>query len=259
MPRFVYKHAPYSECLALHSLTRATLSYLQAAAKRLALNWEWRRRLFGESAWLAMSQQGALSHPTDQQTLNLALVSVQPNDNHGRAVMYWRRSEMRMDIIERESLLRVIFYVCHRAMFLNESAQRQGVVFLYDIRGLDIAKAMDRKLSKMVHMIPAQVSPLKVRVFHFCMSSTGKSIYNIVLPVMKHIMPRHQRLRTVEHSKCDSALIDDMEKYGISHASLPAELGGTYKTEDFLAWLSEREASGTRQTALRQRQAARAA
>jgi len=76
---------------------------MQGTAYRLVGYWKFRRELFGDKAFLPMTQDGALADDMDALTANVMLIL--PNDIHGRAVVFFDRAAMKPHIASRESFV----------------------------------------------------------------------------------------------------------------------------------------------------------
>lgn len=185
-------------------------------------------KLFGiEKALLAMTRDGALSCPQDLDVLQQSLITLTSSDKKGRSVLFVNRSKMTRDVAPRDRFLRVLFYMCHRAILDSESCQRHGVVILVNMKDFDIAKCMDRNLTKSIATLLTEALPIKLKAMHTCFQTTGKSLYDLVLPSVKYVLGRHIRLRLVSHFDGEAVFCSHMEeRYGICWRTLPKVLTG---------------------------------
>ena len=137
--------------------------------------------------------------------------------------------------------LRVVFYVLQSVIFQDELAQKNGVVFITNLKFFNISQHWDRLLTKMITDMFYHCMPIKIKSFHVCFASVGRSVSDIIFPVIKHITGKWIRLRLCMHAGADTELVDDMKQYGITAANLPECLGGTDSLKDYLAWLEHQK------------------
>jgi hypothetical protein len=67
-------------------------------------------------------------------------------------------------------------------------------------QGFDIYKHFDRILTKNMMML-AECLPVKVKAAHVCTGS-GKAVFELVNPVLKHMVGRVVRLQRIMHVSC---------------------------------------------------------
>lgn len=67
-------------------------------------------------------------------------------------------------------MLRVFFYVLHRAVIADETTQKNGIVFLGNVANYDIFAHFDRILSKKMKEIVMEALPMQVKAVHICAS-----------------------------------------------------------------------------------------
>ena len=194
------------------------------AAVRLTKYWTARLSLFGESAFLSMTVDGALQN--DTSVLDTHFCEILPNDKNGRRVIFYNRFRICTTQYDRDSLLRVAWYVIHQVS-KEESAQKAGFVLLVDARQYTIL-CFDRKLAKLLVHNWVHVIPIRMRALHICCSS-HRSIFEIVCPALKLIVGKVIRCRTIIHFSEDvKEILFDLEDYGINKKNLPTSLGGHY-------------------------------
>ena len=204
------------------------MSYQKLAAVRLTKYWTTRLSLFGESAFLPMTVDGALQN--DTSVLDTQFCEILPNDKSGRSVILYNRSRICTTRYDRDSLLRVAWYVIHQAS-KEESAQKAGFVLLVDARQYTIHR-FDRKLAKLLVDGWVHVIPIRLRALHICCSS-HRSIFEFVCPALKLIIGKVIRCRTIVHFSEDvKEILFDLEDYGINEKNLPTSLGGRYDSSN---------------------------
>jgi hypothetical protein len=104
----------------------------RAAAHRLVAYWEVRKKFFGpDRAFLPMTQTGAMAE--DMEYSEKALISILPDDDHGRPVVCWDRTRTSAAVAPRASVLRCCFYLL-QVLSEQERAQKGGCVVMANYR-----------------------------------------------------------------------------------------------------------------------------
>jgi hypothetical protein len=103
-----------------------------AAARRLVLYWDIRKKTFGaERAFLPMTQSRAMAE--DMEYLEKALIVMLPDDKHERAVFHWDRVRCIRSVAPRDSVVRCFFYMT-QVLCERKNAQRRGYVQTINFR-----------------------------------------------------------------------------------------------------------------------------
>jgi hypothetical protein len=106
-----------------------------AAARRLVAYWEVRKKFFGpDRAFLPMTQTGAMAE--DMEYSEKALITMLPDDDHGRPVVCWDRIRATTAAAPRASVLRCCFYLA-QVLSEQEIAQKGGCVVMINYRVSD--------------------------------------------------------------------------------------------------------------------------
>jgi hypothetical protein len=82
--------------------------------------------------------------------------------------------------------------------------------------------------------------PCNIKAAHL-LSGSANGVMSLVLPVLKCVVSKAFRLRTVVHSGANAALLESIKSYGLSSHNLSHVIAGGFKHDDFLAWLEERK------------------
>jgi hypothetical protein len=83
--------------------------------------------------------------------------------------------------------------------------------------------------------------PCIIKATH-ALAGHANGVMSLVLPVLKCVVSKAFRLRSVVHSGADAALLESIKPYGLSSHNLSHVIaGGEFKHDDFLAWLEERK------------------
>jgi hypothetical protein len=103
-----------------------------AAAKRLVAYWEVRKKVFGnERAFLPMTQTGAIAE--DMEYLRKPLLTLLPDDEHGRPVIHCDRIRCVRSVVPRDSVVACFFYMMH-VLCEREGTQQRGIVGIVNFR-----------------------------------------------------------------------------------------------------------------------------
>jgi hypothetical protein len=102
-----------------------------AAAERLVEHWKLRKKVFADKAFLPMTLEGAMAE--EVENFEHGAVRLLPDDQKGRAVIFFDRIRCAYLGMNRQSVHRCLFYViCVAAE--RESAQRRGVIFIVNLK-----------------------------------------------------------------------------------------------------------------------------
>jgi hypothetical protein len=103
-----------------------------AAARGLISYWEMRKEIFGaDRAFLPMTMSGAMAE--NREHLDKAIVILLGSDRHARPVVLFDRIRSSKRYVQRNSVLRCVFYVLHCICMMEEGLQN-GFVVLTDVR-----------------------------------------------------------------------------------------------------------------------------
>lgn len=217
-----------------------------AAARRLCSYWAIRREVFGERAYLPMTQSGngALTRE-DVVVLSCGEVALLPDDSGGRSVLASDRNR-RLDRSDGalKARLRSIFYLIS-ALSEEEVNQKDGVVWLDVLispRLTDIDKNESLKMMQVMNSMPVRIKAAHVIV---CPPKTGKhiSVENDVSFVIGALRSKLGK-RVIMHSGGSAAeIMDKLAPFGLSEDNLPPVMGGSWKYEDFAKWQKQRAQS----------------
>lgn len=71
----------------------------------------------------------------------------------------------------------------------------------------------------------------------FFVPDRGRAGLSILLPVLKHIVGRDNRLRFAVHTGSDQELLDQFSDYGFVKAHMSHCFRGSYSHDTFLEWV----------------------
>jgi hypothetical protein len=213
----------------------------RAAARRLANYWTVRKELFGEKAFLPMTQSGygALTKE-DVVVLSCGEVALLPNDDQGRSVLASDRNRMLGRIEDRHlSRLRIIFYLLS-TLSENESNQKEGVVWLDVLvspRLTDVSQAETEKTVQVMNAMPCRIKAAHVIM---CPPKTGKQ-RAVELSLAINAMQAGLGKRVIVHTGGSaSEILAKLEPFGLVEDNLPPVMGGSWKYEEFARWQRQR-------------------
>jgi len=184
-----------------------------SAADRLVAYWKMRKLIFGaDRAFLPMTLDGSMA--SEVQYLEKGIVLLLPDDKHGRPVVFWNRTGSTAAVAPRDSVARCWWYAMQQIL---NAASTTGYVIIVGAVGYDIYRHFDRILSKRMVSI-SQCMPMSVRAIHTCYGS-GRTVLEIVLPVIKHILGKENRLRFLAHrASSNTELLSQFQSFGLSEA-----------------------------------------
>mmetsp|Transcript_8831 Transcript_8831/g.20428 ORF Transcript_8831/g.20428 Transcript_8831/m.20428 type:complete len:305 (-) Transcript_8831:209-1123(-) len=200
----------------------------EAAARHLVEYWRYRNSVFGsELAYLPLSKTGALRE--DCEVLSAGVWSELPDDSEGRAVLYYDRAKGDA-VVKKDGIHRVMFYSVNQ-LLQRESAQKNGIVMVIDVRSMYDIKSFDRKLDRRKVDLFINALPVRIRALHVC--CTGhRSILDFICPMFKKMVGKDLRHRMVLHNGDPEDIVASLEDYGLSSNILPDQLGGTFVMEE---------------------------
>eukprot|EP00541_Cyclophora_tenuis_P014631 CAMPEP_0116566978 /NCGR_PEP_ID=MMETSP0397-20121206/14751_1 /TAXON_ID=216820 /ORGANISM="Cyclophora tenuis, Strain ECT3854" /LENGTH=343 /DNA_ID=CAMNT_0004093917 /DNA_START=66 /DNA_END=1097 /DNA_ORIENTATION=+ len=220
-----------ARCPSIVSLESNPISFLQSeglqpanAAKRLVGYWKARQQLLGDQAFLPLTKDGAFKKHLN--CLSSKVWQVLPEDNHGRAVMFYDEQRLEEKKLKKEDVLRCLWYGAHKILTRQPLQQQKDVVIIVDARSMYNVNSFHRKLEKKVVDLLSNILPLHIRAIHVCCTH-HRSIMEFVCPMFKKMLKRRYRYRMVLHqADTTQETLASLEDYGFSPNSLPATLGG---------------------------------
>lgn len=206
-----------------------------AAAKRLALYWQERVKIFGPNrAYLPLDTtgEGALSKETIEYHFT-GFVSRLPNDSQGRAVIL--HDPARKIRCEMKFRLEHSFYLFALVSQSNENFVEKGIVSIYLLR--NIMSSMDGNASDVIRL--GKIFPLFFHKMHFVPVERTNSILDVVVPFMLRIVgPFFLNDNVAVHRS--GSLLKELEADGLFKDGLPDSIGGTWTFEKHHAnWLEQ--------------------
>mmetsp|Transcript_26259 Transcript_26259/g.62412 ORF Transcript_26259/g.62412 Transcript_26259/m.62412 type:complete len:543 (-) Transcript_26259:1517-3145(-) len=204
------------------------------AAQRIAQYWKKRANLFGPvQALKPMTLLGAMED-VGVACLQKGIVTILPNDECGRAVIFFDRIRAIPAIASRETVLKIIFYMLQKAFYDDEETGKDGFVFIENISGYDLYTHFDRLLSKNQMFLLRDCFPCKLKAYHIWGGASGGWALDLILPVVKQLAGKEIRLRMVCHTKADRNF-SSTYKFNPDHLS--CLLGGNFSYASHLRWV----------------------
>jgi hypothetical protein len=123
----------------------------------------------------------------------------------------------------------------------SESAQKQGFVFVMNVKYFTLQRDFDRIFTRKCTDLFTNALPMKTMGVHFCLGSHGRNIFGVIGPFIKKIITKRVRLHLKFHAGHNADLLRELQEYGILPESMHEALGGRYTDDMFLAWLKRRK------------------
>jgi hypothetical protein len=208
-----------------------------AAARRLAVYWRNRRRVFGNRCFMPLNQtgEGALTKD-DIASLNTGYVAFLKYDRRGRSVLLYDSS--RRVNHSPETRLRCSFYVWS-ILAENSKSQDEGYVSLSVLSRPTLDRTMKECIALVEESIPARSCESHIVN---CPSLCGHSSFtNTMVPLMLQIMgPFLEKKVRVHVADSRLELAEKLAACGFDKASLPKCVGGAWGYEMFSQWQENR-------------------
>ena len=208
---------------------------------RLVRYWRLRQDIFGERAFLPMSQDG---HGTltreDVVLLKSGVVVLLPKDSEGRSVIMEDRNRILDDnAAAQHAKLRCLFYVLS-LLSDNSNCQGDGFVWLSVViapRATNIWKEFARKSLEVLDCFPIRLNAAHLFV---CPPKTWKkSVVDDVVSYTVSLFDSKYGKRTIVHSGAEAGMAEKLLPFGLIDVSLPASLGGSWAYESWLTFLRQ--------------------
>ena len=214
------------------------------AARMIVQYWHHRVELFGpEEAYLPMTLGGALRNEVmDLSNRHIWHILPLP-DAAGRAVLYCRPANRNLGQYGVDRELRTLWYLLETIAEDDVTAananplDRRGVVFLYDVTGLEweqTSQRLDRYLE-----ILSGVFPVPFRAFHVCcLQSSGDAgeasvgadpasdKISSIARAMQRLVPKHIRRRFKVHRGSALQVLQSLAAFALPADRMPSDLGG---------------------------------
>lgn len=227
VPALVAKESDLEAFLSCESFN------VEAAAGRLTTYWEKRKAIFGENAFLPMTQtgEGALNRG-DLTVLASCYFAPLPNDRSGRTVFCYDASKLAKCSLD--SRLRVTFYLFSVAAE-NKTSRTDGCIVLC-IKG---KQKSDRDKKDILGPI-IEALPVRIKALHVICREAGHrkntSAKKIGLAISQ-LFGNSLESRTITHSALSrEEIVRQFDAYGLSKEGLPKILGGDWGYQKLTQW-----------------------
>jgi hypothetical protein len=215
---------------------------ISAAARRLVSYWECRKELFGERAFLPMTQleNGALSKG-DVAVLQTGFLALLPDDTDGCAVVCYDGSRLGPSVEDPDGMsrLRCLFYTMS-VVSEKQQACVDGFV------GIEIAHELSFEQSKgHFFELAEKVLPVHLKALHLVPSPQAtagtKQFFRTIVPAtLKLLGATAYRRVHVQTGKSKGEILEKLEACGLFSEGLPECVGGTWTYANFVEWQAER-------------------
>ncbi|KAL7559284.1 hypothetical protein ACA910_001368 [Epithemia clementina (nom. ined.)] len=213
-----------------------------SAAERLVQYWEDRYDLFGERAFLPMTQTGEGALTSDDLVALHAgnYAFLQPSLTTGQEAVFFDRTRALQSSSLKERL-RCLFYIFH-VLSEREQSQVKGILFfvlLVQPRAINF----DHEMVRNSVAIMKRSFPVKVH-FHILniLPKSGKRnmVQHIIQSAVCYVMEHFRDDWEVHIQENSGELMSEMRRLGIPASGIPARIGGTWKYEEFSKWCRQR-------------------
>ena len=206
------------------------------AARKLVKYWSERLDAFGpERAFLPMTLAGAMQDEVMDWVQRPIWQLLPVTDSAGRSILFTQTSLRDFSQYTTEQELRSFMYLLETLME-DDARRRKGFIVLYDGRDLQ-RKHFSKALSSKLASLTENVYPIDCKAIHNCHPS---KVFNfVVMPIMKALITKDQRLRVKSHVGTIESVVRDLEGYCLSKELIPATLGGDL-VPDVSKWVLDR-------------------
>jgi hypothetical protein len=215
---------------------------ISAAARRLVSYWECRKELFGERAFLPMTQMenGALSQD-DITVFETGYLVLLPDDTDGCAVVCYDGSRLGPSVHDPggRSRLRCLFYTLSVV-----SEKRRACVDGFV--GIEIASELGYEQSKgRFFELAEKVLPVHLKALHLVNSPpttvVEKTFFGTIVPAtLKLLGATAYRRAHVHTGKSKEEILEKLKACGFFSKGLPECVGGTWTYDNLSKWQTER-------------------
>ena len=212
----------------------------EKAAQRLVKYWDMRSIIFGSRAFLPMRLDGALQDDIETIKDIPEAYFATGKDNHGRLVVFANKAKLDFSRHNRMSVMRYMWYQFH--IHLDDvEVQKKGCIALSQFK-INSPNQFDRVQSKMSITSIRDALPIHMVCMHICHAPL---FFHVVYPMIKFILGKEVRLRTITHSGSEEKVLQELEHYGIPRSLILKSMGGGYdlKVEEWLTYRQSVEAA----------------
>jgi hypothetical protein len=212
-----------------------------AAAYRLVRYWARRKALFGDRAFLPLTQtgNGALTKD-DIKVLNTGWIALLPNDEEGRPVICFDRSRLDVSMFKGPSRARNLFYILTVAS-QNSMAREEGGIYV-GIFGKQSVEYDPDFFRFFADFIFDRAGSTLFRLKRIHIVCTGASLgmrrlFGTFLPKFRHILGKKTGRKMLVHTAdSELGLIEELELYELNRRNLPSSIGGGWSYSSFSGW-----------------------
>jgi hypothetical protein len=215
---------------------------ISAAARRLVLYWEFRKELFGERAFLPMTQleNGALSED-DVAVLQTGYLALLPDDTDGCAVVCYDGSRLDPNVEDLDGMKRrrCLFYTLS-VVSEKRRACVDGFVCIEIASELSFGQSNGRFFE-----LAEKVLPVHLKALHLVNSPpttvVEKTFFGTIVPATVKLLGATAHRRAHVHTgKSKEEILEKLNDCGFFSEGLPECVGGMWTDDNFSNWQTER-------------------
>lgn len=216
---------------------------VSSAVNRILRYWRLRLEVFGQRAFLPMTQtgHGALTRE-DVVILRSGVVALLPKDIEGRSVVMEDRNRILDDKLEAQNAkLRSLFYVLS-LLSDDDRCREDGFIWVSAVitpRVTEIWKEFSIKTLKILDCFPIRLMAAHLLVYP-PKHGKRKKIDDIVSFSVKIFEEQYGRRAILTTGEKAADLASKLHQFDLSEDSIPAVLGGSWAYEQWITFLRQK-------------------
>jgi hypothetical protein len=210
------------------------------AAKRMVAYWEAREKLFGERAFLPMTQTGEGALSTEAvMALHTGSFALLPTTPKGEEIMFIERSRFLAESTKETKVQSMFYMLSHLSK--AEHAQTRGahiVIVLISPRLSPVDPVFVRGAIAVINLLPVK---LKIHLL-MCLPKQGMTpmVQQVLSIGVSHAAGNVDGLQLHSKSIGEPILTEMNKVFGLEADSWPASIGGSWKYENYTSWCREK-------------------
>jgi hypothetical protein len=205
-----------------------------AAAQRMVYYWKRRLEIFGDRAFLPMSQTGRGTLSEDEvKILRSGYLAILPKTPEGHAILCYDASRLEGD--SRQKRLRCFFYFAS-VLMEEEVTRSEGVIFLGVMNNFTLARSFGLNDPA---LLMQRAFPMSARSMHAVRCKSSVPFLKATLPLLLKCVGQAMQ-RTHFHLGNHQEVLQSMASTGLPVSVLPPQIGGSWTYDKFEEWCNDR-------------------